>query len=200
MAGQKNLFFELGFLKVKDNNGTHSLACEEITVTVSTDNNARYVCDIITPVDIQPTKKKFSFQIKKPKFFESDLLFVNSVYGGNLTLDLYRLINGNDLTETASQNKHSRELIQKTAMRGAPGAKVTQSSSFGASGTDQVNIEGFIVEHVLTLNNCAIDSSSFGNFDGTKPISEDIQGIAKNVEFSDNVAGYYKKSIEGDEL
>ena len=72
----KNTFFELGFVKISNEAGVNAtLASEEITISTSTDNNVRYACDVQVPIDIAPTKKKFNFIIKKPKFFESDLLF-----------------------------------------------------------------------------------------------------------------------------
>jgi len=190
-----NIYFELGFLKLKGKDGQlHSLACEEITVQVQNENTARYACDIVAPIDIAPQKKKFTFTIKKPKFFESDLLFIYSVYTTDFDLRLYRLVNQYDISQKQNQKK-----TEKISKRRSSGAYVNTGTELNRDG-GAAKIGDYYIEHVMTLNHCVIDSAQFGNFDGTKPVTEEIQGQARYITFSQNVSGYYKKTIQGDEL
>lgn len=196
----KNIFFELGFLKLNDKSGNdagyRSLLCEEFTFNVQNENVPRYACDIVAPVDLAPTKKKFTFTIKKPKFFESDLLSIHAVYAGDFDLKVYRIIRNSDLTAEKKQI-----WAKNNAARQAPSPLASVLSSAGAVGStggDSVQGNDFSVEHVLTLNHCMVDSDQVGNFDGTKPVSEEIQGQARYVTFSPNVAGYYSRTLQGD--
>jgi hypothetical protein len=217
------IYFELGFIKLKDKSGKHhTLQCEEISVSIQNENTPRYAVDILGPIDIAPGKKKYNFTIKKPKFFESDLLFVYGVYTTNFDLKLYRMVNEHEMSAGArayEQEKYNRKIderrqdqkinnLRKNKMLTA--AIKAQNPSAGAyienaeTGLDKdggmAKVGDYFIEHVITLSHCVVDSASFGNFDGTKPVTEEIQGQAQYLVFSQNTAGYYKKTIDGDEL
>jgi hypothetical protein len=42
----------------------------------------------------------------------------------------------------------------------------------------------------LTLLQCQISKASFGNFDGTKPVTEEIQGVALYYTFNEKLSSY----------
>jgi hypothetical protein len=198
----KNVYFELGFIKIADNNAIHSIACEEITLQVQNENIPRYVCDVQVPIDIAPTKKKFTFTIKKPKFFESDILFTKAVYIGDFDLRLFRLISKLDITPEKQENIDANYGKNTQWKRDVTGVLINSLAPFMPKPQYGEGKEGeaFNIEHVLTLHECWVDSANMGSFDGTKPVTEEIQGVAKYMTFSKNVAGKYKQMIQGDEL
>lgn len=203
------IYFELGFLKLlpKSGDSSRSLVAEEFTFTVSTENQPRYACDIVGPIDIMPTKKKFMWSCKKPKFFETDRFFIEALYGGDFNLAVFRLISEFDMKDSKLQSIKDIEVsggsifdLAKTG--GVPGIEVdtgTESVNSSNMTTDSTFYysNGWYVEHVMNLHNCSIDSLEVGNFDGTKPVSETIQGVAQFFTFSKSVTGYYKKEITG---
>ena len=140
--------FELGFIKV---GGSRTIACEEISVKVSQENQVRHVCDQILPVDLHPVKKKTEFTFKKPKLLENDLLFY--LYTHYMTFDiyLYRI---------------------------------------------RTNVDP---ELYMILRACLIDNMNFGNFDGTKPVTEEVNGTALYYEFASGMSAY-KDSIRSSDL
>lgn len=197
-----NLFFELGAISVNINGTDHMIACEEITLTVTNENTARYACDIRVPIDISPGKRKFSYSIKKPKFFESDLLYIKAVYGGTFDLKLYRLILKDDITnfkKTLNSDLKKREKNLNKSKKDPIAAVSMGVSQIGQDSAEAQEGEDFLIEHMITLHKCVVDSVSFGSFDGTKPVSEDIQGQGQYVTFSPATAGYYSKVLKGDE-
>lgn len=198
-----NVYFELGFLKIKPKDGTpKSLITEEFSFTITNENILRYACDIVGPVDIMPTKKKYMWSVKKPKFFESDRFFIEAMYGGDFDILVYRLIHEQDMTKEKYADIRDIKGVDYSGVdsTGQPEVVVEGLSKYSGDNTIYY-IGGWFIEHVMNLHHCSIDSAEVGNFDGTKPVSENIQGIAQFFTFSQNVAGYYKKTVRGgDEL
>jgi hypothetical protein len=158
------LLFELGELKIFGSR----IACEEITIKTSYELNPRYVSDQINPFDLAPTKNKIEFTIKKPKIIENDILFYLATQHLPFGLDLYRIINSDDVAQTQY-------------------AKINP----GIRGTYTELANGDILQKYMTLYGCTISDAQFGNFDGTKPVTEDIQGQAIDYAFDSGVSAYY---------
>ncbi len=178
------LLFELGQLILF--NGS-KIACEEITVKLSYELNPRYVSDQINPFDLAPTKSKIEFTIKKPKILENDILFYLATQHLPFSFDLYRIINSSDLgqiTETAyaAPSTLNGNQAQYTAVtKENPGIQVTY--------TELPN--GDFLQKYMTLTGCTISDAQYGNFDGTKPVTEDIQGQAIDYAFDRSASAYY---------
>ena len=134
--------FELGFIKIA---GVRTIACEEISVSASQENQTRHVCDQIFPVDLHPVKKKVEFTLKKPKLLDNDLLFYLYTHYYPFDIYLYQIL---DDDETGA-------LTPKLYM---------------------------------VLKNCLIDNVNFGNFDGTKPVTEEIKGSTLYYIFSSSMS------------
>lgn len=192
----KDTYFELGYLRLSSGLAKKpvKLIAEEFSFTVNNEFNTRYACDILVPIDISPGKKKFSFNVKKPKFFESDVINIHTVYKGDFTLDVFRLILKSQINEnkknyldkaddTNYQNKSFAQGLAQVAVDIAGVGKYGRLALVDAG--------DFIAEHVMTLHHCNVESLTTGNFDGTKPVTEDISGIAQFVTFSPTVQGYY---------
>jgi hypothetical protein len=157
-------------------------------------------------MDVQPTKKKIDFTLKKPKVLENDILFYLYTNYMTFDLDLYRIINpddannpllgsnaGNPVTNTASNIINDISQALQNSYNGFMAA-AGQGSSVNTSSTTTGIFKlknGAVLQHYITLNICQISQISFGNFDGTKTISEDIQGSALYYSFDPSVSAYY---------
>lgn len=198
--------FELGLLRFNRKDGSPvSLACEEITVSFEQENYTRYTCDLTMPVSIHPSKKRFIFNIKRPKFVETDTLLVQALYEGDFTLYLYRMVPITGLIERGytvkerstilkppkNEDLYSNEEIWSKEKKRIPSVAVKKGTKIGEmKGTV---IGSYFVQHIMTLHHCFIDGFNFGNFDGTKPVTEEINGVSEYFSFPPGVGAYYIK-------
>jgi hypothetical protein len=210
----KGIYFELGFIKFlpKDDKPSQMLVSEEFTMTISTENVARYACDIVAPIDIMPTKKKFMWSVKRPKFFETDRFAIEAMFGGDFDLAVFRIMHETDMTQ------EKLDFIKDKKFWNAAG-KMVQNPLYAVTsmpeavlGTDTNMVRGsnkedritffkdgeWYIEHVMNLHHCWIDSLEIGNWDGSKPVSETIQGTAAFFSFSQSVAAYYTNATSGE--
>ncbi len=144
-------FFELGVMKI---NGKQ-LICEEINLSVSQELNQRHVSDQVTPIDLQPTKKKVEFTFKRPKLIDNDLFFWYLSTKSVFNFDLYVI-----LESDAPKDDHSSDDPSPT------------------------------IQHYMTLYDCQVSDVSFGGFDGTKPVTEEIKGQALYYVFDSSASAY----------
>lgn len=207
MVALKPLVFELGVLEISTNVSDNinykgkRLLTEEFTISVATENVQRYACDIIAPIDIAPQKKKFNWTIKRPKFFETDYLFFNAMYSFEFDIKVFRIVNkGEYLGRNKPDYVYPDFPDDLKAHTGEKGINVKRGFLFDARDSGVLMKNEMILEHVMNLRHCLIDSAHIGNFDGTKPVSEDIQGTARFFSFSRNVADWYAERMKVDEL
>lgn len=161
-------FFELGAIRVLD----RTILCEEITVGVTTELTPRFVSDQKYPVDLEPHKKGIEFTLKKPKILEQDLLFFMVTHDFSFDIQLYRIL---ELPRTYS-------IAEDIAI----------STVTGSMGTSGMSID-LKVDLQLILKGCTIRDLSFGKYDGTQIVTEDVTGNALYYEFPDShdmSAGY----------
>lgn len=198
--------FELGLLRFNRKDGSPvSLACEEITVAFEQENYTRYACDLTMPISIHPSKKRFTFNIKRPKFVETDTLLVQALYEGDFTLYLYRLFPVTELTQKGYTVKERSTLLEFPKKEdlytskdlGDPKRKkipsVAVKKGIKTGEMKGTVIGNYFVQHIMTLHHCFIDGFNFGNFDGTKPVTEEINGVAEYFSFPPGVGAYYIK-------
>jgi hypothetical protein len=175
------LIFELGFIKV----GQNLIACEEINLTVSYQVNERHVSDQVMPVDLAQTKMKLEFSIKKPKIIENDLLFYLHLNRIPVDIMLYRLVNPQDWN-TQNTGTGSSPYLENPAQTQSSANEVNSLAYTGNNndllqnsyGSQNFADNDWVIQHYLTLNNCVGVTDSMGNFDGTKPVTEEYQGLA----------------------
>lgn len=201
------LQFELGMLRFNRKDGDPiSLACEEITVSFEQENYVRYTCDLISPVSIHPSKKRFAFNIKRPKFVETDVLTVQALYEGDFTLYLYRILSKSELESLGYkvnkqlrilENYHKedifsyKEFLDPFRSKRVPGVAVKKGAKIGE--IKGALVGNYFIQHIMSLHHCYIDSFNFGNFDGTKPVTEEINGVAEYFTYPPGVGAYYIK-------
>jgi len=194
----KPIAFELGLLQIKTKEYSAKLMCDEFSFSMANENTVRYACDIVAPIDIAPTKKKFNFTIKKPKFFETDHMFISALYSFEFDVRVFRIIQKSEFFAKGEITK-ANKTYGSSPLKGSQNVKVQKGMFLGKEAN--VAIKGdYVIEHVMNLRHCLIDNVSVGNFDGTKLVTEDIQGVSRFFTFSQNVSGYYKKSMVVDEM
>ena len=229
MAYAYPVFFEIGFLRIQKGKEIRNLACEDITVSLDVENILRYTCDLTQPIGINPSRRKFNFTIRKPKFMETDYFFVEALYGGDFQLLLYRLVRDEDWQKRrqyeqrqikAKENESAQKILTSfmNPITG-PYQLVTEGAKYLASkaGYPDVYVKDrgpipttnpkyakrvgdMWLQHVLTLHHCYVDSISFGNFDGTRTVNEEINGVAEYFSYPPGMAGFYSAGDKGDEM
>lgn len=168
-------FFELGAIRVLD----RTILCEEITISTSTELTPRFVSDQKYPIDLEPHKKGIEFALKKPKILEQDLLFFMTTHDFSFDIQLYRIL---ELPKTSP-----------TARDIAVGTVTGVTNSSGMSVDVKVDLQ-------LILKGCTIKDLSFGKYDGTQVVTEDITGNALYYQFPDehSMSAGYMDIMEGD--
>jgi hypothetical protein len=98
---------------------------------------------------------------------------------------LYRLVNPHDWNdqntgtgsspylENPAQTQSSANEVNSLAYTGNNNDLLQNSY-----GSQNFADNDWVIQHYLTLNNCVGVTDSMGNFDGTKPVTEEYQGLA----------------------
>jgi hypothetical protein len=185
------LLFDLGLIKI----GNKTVACEEITISTSQENNYRYVSDQVYGTDLEPTKKKIDFTLKKPKLIENDILLYLMTNYLPFSFELYRILDKDDgaqLVGSAAADTITSGVFTYLSSFLNPIAGIISATSTlnKYSGITQMS-NGNYLQKYMTLHNCLLSQVSFGPFSGEKVVTEDVQGSALYYSFDSSVSAYY---------